>query len=168
MNMLKKRSLSILFTMIIMISMTVVSFADDKKEPNEPTKVYEVIVDGKKIELEEGETTNIPLTSINNENLETYADFPGDAGLLKLWVSGDRVKYNIKMYVPANSFKGYISIANLNTGFLGGNNSVSGFSGSVKYKRISGHRYRASLSGRAYLGTKPVAKPVNNGIVFKG
>lgn len=168
-NLFKKIS-SIMLVLVMVFSISATAFAQSPSTKKVDTNkaIYEITINNTTIQLKEGEKAQVPLTPINNSNsgIHTDAIFTGNAGTLNIWPSAGRVYYSLKMNISATSFSGFIQTTDLTSGFSGGLNPVSGFSDSVPTSNLSGHIYSASLTGKAYLNTVPVATCVPNYIVW--
>ena len=145
-------------------------------EVNKNSFEYVELTDGENVyTLTEGDHVQIPIKDYNeSESSEEAADgavspfvsFPGNKGVVDLWIQNWNIHYNVKMYIPADKFSGFINVTDISSGLSMGMSSVSGFSGFRIGPRLIGHMYSASLSGTAYRFGVPVAKTVTNKIFW--
>lgn len=164
-----KKFFTLILALLLSLSFGITSFAAEL--PNEKnTNKYEIAVNDELIILEEGEVAEFPMVLIENDlGIKPYASSDtqvGDAGVLKIWGSGNYLYWNILLIVPATGFSGYVTSTNLTTGQSSGRTLVGGFSGSCYCAKISGHTYSGHLDGTAYLGTVAVAKTNFNTITW--
>ncbi|ENY8941433.1 hypothetical protein ACHDL8_001041 [Clostridioides difficile] len=161
-----KKLTGILSAVLLVASMSITSFAYDSETQE---KEYVVNVAGKEIKLKEGEEIVIPLVdpNIDPNKISTREIFEGNTGKLSLTAGSKTVNYKITMFIPAARFSGAVNVTNVSHGGSSSSNRVTGFSGSVPYRALSGCRYSAIVTGAAYdLGGKVVARVVPNLITW--
>lgn len=158
-----KKSVAAVCALLIMCSSSVPSFANEVIDDG---RLIVVNIDGKEFVIEKGESINIPLEyteEYKNLNSSPLATFPGDAGVLTVTPGSSSIQYKIVMSIPAARFSGKMGITNITHGGISSPNPISGFSGSVPYRALSGCRYSAVVSGSAYsLAGVKVADTVPN------
>lgn len=165
--MMKKRLASVLFGIIMLLSLPITTFAESTDNieaglETNSTQTTIVNLGTNIVELKDGQHVKIPLIkesgSTNNSGVVQPNDiFYGDAGYVEIWVSGNHVNYSIVMYTPANRFLGSISITDLTSGLSSGTDWVTGFSEYGVFSKKSGHMYSAIFTGTAFAGVIPVA-----------
>ncbi|GAB6990839.1 hypothetical protein [Paenibacillus pini] len=156
-----------MFTLTMVLSMSLTVFAQDSVTNQVSGQSYNFIDNTPAVELVVGESISIPLKSIKPQgSIQPLQDFEGDGGILTLTATTTHVLYSIKTFRPATTFVGTMRIMDISSGLVSGVDPVSGLSGSVKYLALKGHSYTASLDGTAYYLTlnTPVARTGYNKI----
>lgn len=153
-----KRALGIIFaTLIAFFSLGLVAPAATAAQPSTKS-VYQLDVNGQKVTLTEGATAVFPMHRVNSTAMPSLVSpnvvYPGDgAGTITVTASGGVYHWSVEMHIPATNFLGAFYITDLTSGFSGGRNAATSFSGSAPTSKLHLHRYSATLTGQAsFLG----------------
>ncbi|MDQ1206092.1 hypothetical protein [Microbacterium sp. SORGH_AS_0862] len=169
----RKRSFGIALAALIgLFSVGLVAPAANAAQPasTDAAAEYVLELDGEVYALAEGETAVFPLQRIESPaapgEVTSRVTYPGDAGTLTVTASSGVYHYSIAMAIPATTFAGAFSIADLSSGLSGGSAPVSSFAGSVTTSKLRGHTYSGTLTGTAFLLGVPVAGTVANNTIY--
>lgn len=158
-----KKVIATISTLLIVFSSPIALFANEYIDDSSEVVVS---IDGEEFVADKGESISIPLEyseEYKKLNSSLFATFPGNSGVLTVTPGSSSIQYKIVMNVPAARFSGSMNVTNITHGGYTSRNTISGFSGSVSYRGLSGCRYSAVVSGSAYnLAGVKVADTVPN------
>lgn len=123
-------------------------------EPDADT--YVLTVNGETQTLEEGETVTFGMQAVQSPGapgtVAPNAVYPGNGGTIEVTATGGYYYWAVNAPCAegfGGSFIGTFSTTDLTSGFGGGSEIASGFSGRASTSRLYGHRYSGTLSGAA-------------------